>query len=214
MISAIDIYGRALSTHSRSGVMPRVRLADNNSFPLRLGRYLGPADLTDRGLLDDLRGPVLDVGCGPGRHLQVLASRGVFALGVDLSREAVQLAVQRGGRAIVGDIFDEVPGPGWWRSALLLDGNIGIGGSPRRLLARLRALLHPAGELLVELDPPHADVSSTLVRLETEQEVSAWFPWARVAAPTIDAVAHAAGFRTQMPWTAEDRWFARLQPRV
>ena len=37
------------------------------------------------GRCSALRGPVLDVGCGPGRHLHALARRGVFGLGVDLS---------------------------------------------------------------------------------------------------------------------------------
>jgi hypothetical protein len=35
---------------------------------------------------------------------------------------------------------------------LLLDGNIGIGGDPHRLLRRVRELLTPTGRLLVELD--------------------------------------------------------------
>jgi SAM-dependent methyltransferase len=179
--------------------------------PLPLERYLGVADATDEQVLDGLSGPVLDVGCGPGRHLHALAARGVFALGVDLSPVAVELAVGGGGRAIVGDIFDELPGGGTWRAALLLDGNIGIGGSPVRLLGRIAALLGPAGELLVELEPPGALTCVTQARLETDGVVSAWFPWARVSAPVIESIARAGGFCVTEVWPLSGRWFGRLR---
>ena len=210
MISALSMYGDGLREGARSSLRPHARLADGTSVPLSFERYLGPADATDELLLDGLRGPVLDVGCGPGRHLRALAARGVFALGVDLSPVAVELAVGGGGRAIVGDIFDELPGGGTWRSALLLDGNIGIGGSPVRLLGRIGALLCEGGELLVELEPPGGLTGATRARLESAGVASAWFPWAHVAAPAIATVAGAGGFRAAAVWSLSGRWFARL----
>ena len=208
------MYGDGLRGGGRSGMPQHARLLDGTALPLALERYLGPADATDEQLLDGVSGPVLDVGCGPGRHLAALAARGVFALGVDLSPVAVELAVDGGGRAIVGDIFDELPAAGTWRSALLLDGNIGIGGSPVRLLARIGALLDDAGELLVELEPPGALTCSTQARLESDRVASAWFPWARVAAPAIVPIARAGGFRTTAIWPLSERWFARLRRDV
>jgi SAM-dependent methyltransferase len=190
---------------------PYARLRDGTALPLPIERYLGHADAIDEQLLEGLTGPVLDVGCGPGRHLRALTDRGVFALGVDLSPVAVELAIGHGGRAIVGDIFDELPGVGTWRSALLLDGNIGIGGSPVRLLGRLGALLSCDGELLVELEPPGAPTCSTQARLESAGVVSTWFPWARVAAPAIEPIARACGFESSSVWPLSGRWFARLQ---
>ncbi len=211
MISALSMYGDGL--HAGAAVRPKhyARLLDGTAVPFPLERYLGPADATDEHVLDGLRGPVLDVGCGPGRHLHALAARGVFALGVDLSPIAVELAVGRGGRAIVGDIFEELPGGGSWRSALLLDGNIGIGGSPVRLLGRIGALLDAAGEVLVELDPPGALTCSTHARLEADGVASAWFPWARVAVAEIGLIARAGGFRAAEVWAESGRWFARLR---
>ena len=210
MISALSMYGDGLRGGSNEGCRHRARLDDGTSVPLPLERYLSRADATDERLLDGLLGPVLDVGCGPGRHLRALAARGVFALGVDISPVAVELAVGAGGRAMVGDIFDELPARGRWRSALLLDGNIGIGGSPVRLLARIGALLDDAGELLVELEPPGTSTRSTQARLERDGIASAWFPWARVAAPAIVPIAGASGFRASEIWPLSGRWFARL----
>jgi SAM-dependent methyltransferase len=208
--SAVRLYGEALLA-GRGAPNPVVTLSDGERFPLAVSRYLGPADAADRELLDGVSGPVLDVGCGPGRHLHALAARGIFALGVDLSPAAVRLAVGRGGRAIVGDVFDELPGAGTWRTVLLLDGNIGIGGCPARLLARLAALVHPKGELLVELDPPHVRTRRLRARLERDGQASAWFRWARVGAPAVGAVAREGGLRVAEAWCAHDRWFARLR---
>jgi SAM-dependent methyltransferase len=214
MVNPLRVYADCLTGGSRVGDGALVlRLGDGTVAPVALARWLAPADQTDEILLSAIRGPVLDVGCGPGRHLHALARRGVFALGVDLSPVAVGLARDRGGRAIVGSIFDEVPGAGTWRTALLLDGNIGIGGAPERLLARVRALLSPGGELLVELDPPGARTGTLSARLETARDVSRWFPWARVSFDDIDAVADASGYGILRRWQHRSRWFALLAGR-
>ena len=129
---------------------------------------------------------MLDVGCGPGRHSHALARRGVYSLGVDLSPVAVALAVGRGAHAIVGDVFAELPGTGQWQTVLLLDGNIGIGGAPERLLRRLAAVLAPAGTVLVELEAPGTRSGAFRARLEQGEQISDWFGWARLA---VDAIA-------------------------
>ncbi len=209
MISPLHLYAEGL-LGGRDAADQCVRLSDGSRLALPLHRYLGHADETDEQLLCDLPGPVLDVGCGPGRHLHALAARGVFALGVDLSPVAVQLARGRGVPAIVGSIFDELPGSGTWASALLLDGNIGIGGVPARLLARIGTLLSDRGELLVELEPPRSATICTRARIESGDSVSSWFSWARVSVADIDTIASAVGFATAERRTLEGRWFARL----
>jgi SAM-dependent methyltransferase len=213
MRAPLHVYGDGLTSSARRDAGHEeviLRLGDGTVTPLALGRWLSPADETDELLLSTLAGPILDVGCGPGRHLHALARRGVFALGVDLSPVAVALARNRGGNAIVRSIFDHVPGAGTWRSALLLDGNIGIGGAPERLLARVRSLLAPAGDVLVELDPPGTDTQVLAARIETRAEVSAWFRWARVAYGDIEAIASAAGYDVLESAHHGTRWFARL----
>jgi SAM-dependent methyltransferase len=214
VISPLRMYGDGLRDGHRAAARHYARLSDGTALVLPIERYLAPPDATDEKLLEGLRGPVLDVGCGPGRHLRALANRGVFALGVDLSPVAVELAIVHGVRAIVGDIFDEVPGDGTWRSALLLDGNIGIGGVPERLLARIGGLLRDDGELLVEVEAPGMPTCSTEARIEHKGATSAWFPWARVAAPAIGEVARAAGFGACEVWPLSGRWFARLRRDV
>lgn len=214
MLEPLRIYDDGLTRDPAQHGEVALRLSDGSVTELALRRYLSAADEIDETVLSRAVGPVLDVGCGPGRHLHALAQRGVFAFGVDLSNVAVRLARGRGGQAIVGSIFDEVPAAGRWRTALLLDGNVGIGGAPVRLLKRVRALLNADGELLVELDPPGGSTARLRARLEVDESVSEWFPWARVAVDGIEPVASMAGFTVTERWRAEGRWFARLSQGV
>jgi SAM-dependent methyltransferase len=210
IVSPLHVYAGGLARPERSLT---IRLSDGAELPVPLERYLGPADATDEWLLASVRGPVLDVGCGPGRHLRALARRGVFGLGVDLSPVAVELARDRGTAAIVGSIFDDVPGTARWQTALLLDGNIGIGGAPARLLMRLNGLLSPGGEVLVELDPPHALTATLTATLRTGATESSPFSWARVASRDVESLAESSGLTVVDRAARGGRWFARLLRR-
>jgi SAM-dependent methyltransferase len=206
--AALEVYGRALADPDR----PLLLLSDDGaSRPAAVQRWLAPVTQVDERVLARVLGPVLDVGCGPGRHVHALAGRGVLALGVDVSPVAVELARRRGVPVIEQSIFARIPGAGSWRSALLLDGNVGIGGDPTLLLARLASLLAPHGEVLVELNPPGAGVALLRACLEHGASRSAPFDWAIVAADAIDAPAAAAGFDVLERWCDRGRWFALLR---
>ena len=179
--------------------------------PVPLDVWLGPAGPVDERVLARARGPVLDVGCGPGRHVHALARRGVLAVGIDVSPAAVALARRRGAMVLEASIFDRIPGVGAWRTALVLDGNIGIGGHPDALLARLAALLAPGGAVLTELDPPGYGIVRERVRLEEGDAASDWFAWARVGADAVDGPARAAGLRAVARWCDDGRWFTELR---
>jgi SAM-dependent methyltransferase len=161
-------------------------------------------------LLERVDGPVLDVGCGPARHALRLAESGVVTLGIDISLPALAVARERGAPVLHRSIFEHVPGHGRWGTALLLDGNIGIGGDPAALLRRAAELLAPSGRALVELEPPGSPLRQEQVRLCHAGRASAWFPWAFVGADHIEGVARDAGLGEVETWTVEGRWFASL----
>ncbi len=210
------LYGRLLATAAQEALggapapAARLRLADGTLEPLPLDRWLGPVDAADAEVLDSADAPVIDLGCGPGRHAAALRAAGVGALGVDLSPVAISIARRRGAAVVLGDLFTGVPNAGRWRTALLLDGNVGIGGAPQALLRRTRELLSPGGSALVELDPPGAPTYRTRVRLEAPDAVSDWFAWARVGVDGIRGLSHAAGLEAREPFGAGGRWFVRL----
>ncbi len=178
--------------------------------PVHLKRWLDPPAPADETVLERAAEPVLDVGCGPGRHVGELAARGVMALGVDASPMAVRLARARGADVHEGSIFGSVPGPGTWGSALLLDGNLGIGGDPARLLCRVGELLAPGGSALVELDPPGSPTRRVRARLEGTHGQSAWFPWALVGVDGLHDLASRCALTVRETWEHGGRWFAEL----
>ena len=172
--------------------------------------WLGEPLPEERAVLDRAIAPVLDVGCGPGRHVLELASRGVVALGVDAAPNAVRVAHGRGAPVLQRSIFEELPGAGRWETALLLDGSIGIGGDPGALLRRVASLLRGGGRVLVEVEGPEVGVCPMTARIESGSDVSPWFPWARVGVDGLASLAAASGYRVQETWMDCDRWFASL----
>jgi SAM-dependent methyltransferase len=206
-LAAVELYGRTLEL--APGAMT-VRSRDGRASAVPLQRYLGALAAADEDVLSRASAPVLDVGCGPGRHVLALARRGSLALGVDVSPVAVRIARERGAIVHQASVFDHIPGAATWASALLLDGNIGIGGRPTALLARLARLLRPGGVVLVELDAAGAPNGSTWIRLEAGDAVSDWFRWAHVGVDAIGEHADAAGLAVREIWEVERRWFACL----
>lgn len=169
---------------------------------LPVSRWAAEPSPAETALLARLEGPVLDVGCGPGRLTAALAARGMHALGIDVSRDAVVRTRCRGAAAMHRSIFDPLPRPGTWGATLLLDGNVGIGG-PVALLRRLGALLRPGGTVLVEVEGPGGGCYRTVeVRVDAS---SGWSPWARVGLDALAAVAAAAGCEVRERCEAEGR---------
>jgi len=215
-LPADQLYARLLASavqHAASDAPPprvRLRSADGASEPLPLDAWLAPTTPPDDRIVARSLAPVLDVGCGPGRLLEALAAAGKQALGVDLVAMAVTIANARGGRAVEGSIFADVPGAGRWATALLLDGNIGIGGHPEALLDRVGTLLAPGGEAIVEVDPPGYPTRTTNVRIEASDAVSEWFVWSRVAADDLAPIAADAGLPCAELFEDDGRWFACL----
>jgi SAM-dependent methyltransferase len=103
------------------------------------------------------RQPVLDLGCGRGEALALLASRGIAARGIDSSARMVALCRERGLEAEEGDVFTAL--------AALPEGSLGgivsfhvIEHLPAEALDRLVRLayraLRPGGALILETPSP------------------------------------------------------------
>jgi SAM-dependent methyltransferase len=177
---------------------------DGVVLPLAVQRWHDDADTDDDWLLGRCAGPTLDLGCGPGRLVVALADRGVAALGVDVSVQAVQRCLERGAAVLHRDAFERLPGEGRWQHVVLADGNIGIGGDPVTLLRRCRALLADGGTVLLELEPG-AGLWCGVAYLECLDEPALdtltlgtlsdapWFPWAVLGPHAVDEVAAEAG---------------------
>ncbi|MDW8804235.1 class I SAM-dependent methyltransferase [Streptomyces scabiei] len=179
-------------------------------FPLEVERWCAAPDAADTKVLGRCTGPVLDVGCGPGRLVAALASRGVTALGVDVSPAAVARTRQHGGAALRRSVFDRLPREGRWGTVLLMDGNVGIGGDPSALLARLRDLLRPGGRLLVEAADDDVDQRLTVRVEDAHGRHGRPFLWARVGTTGLLRVADSTGWILTGRWSADGRSFLEL----
>ena len=195
---------------------PTLRLVSRNGadvVPLPVGRWQQRPGPEEMAVLARGTGPVLDVGCGPGRHVIALIKAGQAALGIDVSAAAVRAARRRGAPVVRVSVFADVPAAGCWRTSLLLDGNIGIGGDPVLLLRRVHALLSPSGTALVELDPPGVTPGRFHAWVEHGGRSGPRFPWARVGPAHVRSVASRAGFDVGEMWQSASRWFAQLDRR-
>ena len=199
-------------SHPPSGTPVVLRTDTGEALELDVGRWHAAATAEEAELLSAVDGPVIDLGCGPGRLVVSLASRRVPALGVDSSPSAVALARRRGAAVLERNLFEPLPGEGRWATALLFDGNIGIGGDPARLLARCLQLTGRRGQVVAEVAAPGTGWRRVTAWFERDGHRTEAFAWAVVGADAVAGLAHQAGLRVatlrEMP---SGRWFAQLQ---
>ena len=204
---ALHPYEHSLRTAGRLAMVA----GDGRQIGLDVARWLAPADPADGTVLDRCTGPVLDVGCGPGRLVRALSERGVACLGLDIAEAAVSITRGRDVPALLRDVFAPVPGEGRWPTVLLIDGNVGIGGDPARLLVRIAGLLAATGRLIVETAPdPELDLASSVRFLIDGRPVGPPFGWAEIGLRALDRYAERAGLYPVEVWSAGGRSFAAL----
>jgi glycosyltransferase A (GT-A) superfamily protein (DUF2064 family)/SAM-dependent methyltransferase len=195
-----------------AGSPVRCEASDEPVLPLEAMRWSARADDIDQLVVSRCRGPVLDLGCGPGRMVQALSEAGVPALGVDISAMAVRGARSRGALAIQASLAERLPAEGRWETVLLMDGNIGIDGDVGALLGRCRDLLVPGGAVIVEVDPRPAWHRTSRVRLTAgDSRCSAELTWTRTGAAAVRRLAGPLDLLVVEEWTAGSRAFLSLQ---
>lgn len=205
-------YARALRRGSDVLFLHETHLGElSGSASMDVAKWNADADATDFSLLRSVTGPVLDIGCGPGRMVRAAMDLGIEALGIDVSQAAVDIAGSAGLRVIRRSIFERIPSEGSWQTALLVDGNIGIGGDVDAMIARCGEILAADGDIVVELNPDAAwERHYTGKLVDTHGHQSASFPWAEIGLDRLVSRAEPLGFAPRQSWVLDDRSFCRL----
>lgn len=97
---------------------------------------------------------VLDVGCGPGRHVRALAARGLKVAGLDLAFDFLEAARQAGSAGFVqGDVRDLPVRRGVFDAAVCLCqggfGLLGGGDDEGDAMVQIAAAVRPGGRVAV-----------------------------------------------------------------
>jgi SAM-dependent methyltransferase len=107
-----------------------------------------------RRVLGEVRGRVLDLGCGAGRFAIPLQERGHEVLGIDVSPLAIRTARLRGlAHARILSITEVSARLGTFDTVLMLGNNFGLVANPKRarwLLRRLRSLTRADARIIAQ----------------------------------------------------------------
>lgn len=173
-----------------------------------LRTYALPPSAADHSVVARCVQPVLDIGCGPGRFVEDLIGNGVDVLGIDLAPAAVSGSSHAGLPILRRDVFAHQLGEAQWATALLIDGNIGIGGDPLQLLRRCASLLRAGGQLLIETDPdPALDERCWLDVIDIDGTPLGRQPWARLGFRAVNRLLPDAGLAPGSRWRVGERCF-------
>ena len=160
--------------------------------------------------IEYVRGRVLDIGCGAGRHSLYLQEQGFNVTGIDISPLAIQVCKSRGlKKAQVLSITEIGPKLGVFDTILMLGINFGLFGSHSRakwLLRRLHKITSPQARIIAETrDPYGTDLPEHLgyhefnrkrgrmpgqlrIRVRYKKYVSPWFDYLLASKEEIEKI--------------------------
>lgn len=123
----------------------------------------------EKQALQLVRGRVLDIGCGAGRHCLYAQERGLEVVGIDNSPLAIEVARRRGVRdARVMSVADIGPGLGVFDTLLLLGSNFALlqsAARARELLRQFHEVTEPDAQILAGvMDPHHGELAPYCAR--------------------------------------------------
>ena len=153
-----DPMGAAILDFQKQGKAARLRVLssmfEEDEMPVtHLFRSVPKMPVLEQKALQLAKGRVLDIGAGSGCHTLALQEKGFTVKAIDispLSCEAMKLRGVKDAECI--NLFDDHLGTGFDTILLLMNGT-GIAGKIEHLPAlfqRLKALLNPSGQILID----------------------------------------------------------------
>lgn len=217
-----DAMGTAIAEFNKTGKAGRLRVLssmfEEDEIPVKhLFRSVPEMPELERKALELARGRILDVGAGAGCHSLALQQRGEEVTAIDISPLSCETMLARGicnVRCV--NLFDKrLVGP--FDTILMLMNGIGIAGKLKQLptlLFRLRELLAPGGQLIVDssdlkylyenedgsydIDPLGNYYGEVDYRMCYRKVMGETFDWLYVDPQTLKLLAESTGFSCEI----------------
>ena len=168
--------------------------------------------------MEFVKGRVLDIGCGAGRHSLYLQNRGFDVLGIDNSPLAIKVCKLRGLKKARVMSIDEIGkfAPNSFDTVLMLGNNFGLFGSPqkaRELLKKLYEITSSKGLIIAESrdpykteNPAHLEYhefnrkrgrmpGQLRIRIRFEKYVTDWFDYLIVSKDEMKQILKGTGWK-------------------
>ncbi len=166
-----------------------------------------------------VKGKVLDIGCGAGRHSLYLQNKGFDVLGIDSSPLAIKVCKLRGVKqAEVLTLEDATFKPGVFDTILMLGNNFSVFGTfnkARRLLKKLHQMTSKRALIIAETRNPYKTDNQAYLdyyeankkknrmsgqlrgRVRFEKFVSKWFDWLMVSKDEMQEILNGTKWMVQ-----------------
>ena len=154
---AQDAFGHEFLDHLAGKDTWEIIERDDGYFNLSLGAEFYFSDYKDWPAADKLamsyvRGRVLDIGCGAGRHSLYLQGQGFDVHGIDNSPGAIEVCRRRGvTKTTLLPLTQLSRKLGVFDTVLMMGNNFGLLGNPTRarwFLKRLKGMTSPEGRII------------------------------------------------------------------
>ncbi|KPL00952.1 MAG: hypothetical protein AMJ91_02420 [candidate division Zixibacteria bacterium SM23_73_3] len=175
-----------------------------------------------------VRGKVLDIGCGAGRHCLYLQKRGFDVLGIDVSPLAIKVCKLRGlKKAKLVSITQVSSRIGKFDTLLMLGNNFGLFGSfnsAKRLLKRFHKITPQRARIIAEsMDPYKTDEPAHFeyhkfnrkrgrmsgqvrLRVRYKKYATPWFDYLLVSENEMQNILDGTGWRVKRFFGSEQSW--------
>jgi len=192
--------------------------------------------IIEQKAMDFVKGKVLDIGCGAGRHALYLQQEGFSVVGVDSSPLAVKVCKLRGlKKTRVMSLENLTFKPNAFSTILMLGGNFGLMGNPkkaRRLLKKLKRITTKNAIIIAETrDPYNTDNQlhlkyhklnrsrgklggQTKIRIRFEKTVTKWIEFLMVSKQEMEQLINATGWKISRFINSKNAGYVAIIERI
>jgi len=236
-----DIFGKALMGYYKGDKTPLMIRRDDGYFERE--RYLEIVfsgydkwDELERRALEHIKGRVLYVGCGAGRHSLWLQEKGFEVVAVDVSPLAVEVCKSRGVRnCSVMDATNLSFPPNSFDTILLMGNNFGVAGNvegTKRMIKKLYQITSKDAIVIATSRNPAATdnpahlkyhelnrkrgrpIGQVTIRFEYKGEFGDWFGLLLVSPDEMDEICKPAGWSPDQIFKDKNGMYAAILRKV